>query len=85
MGTGTGQAAVPLTKYFKNVIGFDPSAGQLANAVESMCGERRGWKRMEEGARVRKGEPRIERALIFIIYFIFSIKSEVFASSSRED
>eukprot|EP00026_Physarum_polycephalum_P016109 Phypoly_transcript_16951.p1 GENE.Phypoly_transcript_16951~~Phypoly_transcript_16951.p1 ORF type:complete len:258 (-),score=51.41 Phypoly_transcript_16951:42-815(-) len=33
VGTGTGQAAVPLTKYFKNVIGFDPSAGQLANAV----------------------------------------------------
>ena len=31
VGTGTGQAAVPLTKYFKDVIGTDPSAGQLAN------------------------------------------------------
>jgi len=35
VGTGTGQAAVPLTKFYKNVIGFDPSAGQLANASAS--------------------------------------------------
>lgn len=33
VGTGTGQAAVPLAKYFKNVIGFDPSEGQVANAT----------------------------------------------------
>ena len=31
MGTGTGQAALPLTKWYKKVIGFDPSPGQLSN------------------------------------------------------
>jgi len=33
IGTGSGQAAVPLTKWFTKVIGYDASPGQLAKAV----------------------------------------------------
>jgi len=32
LGTGTGQATLPLTKHYKKVIGFEPSAGQIVNA-----------------------------------------------------
>ncbi len=28
VGAGTGQASVPLTKYFKKVIAYDPSPGK---------------------------------------------------------
>lgn len=32
IGAGTGQASVVLAKYFKKVIAFDPSPGQLEQA-----------------------------------------------------
>jgi ubiquinone/menaquinone biosynthesis C-methylase UbiE len=35
LGAGTGQASFPLTKYFKEVIAFDPSEGQIKQAIES--------------------------------------------------
>jgi len=43
IGAGTGQASIPLTKYFKKVLAFDPSPGQLAQAaiapnLEFKCG-----------------------------------------------
>ncbi|KAM9969545.1 hypothetical protein ACTFIR_001381 [Dictyostelium discoideum] len=34
-GCGSGQATVKLAKYFKKVIGFEPSQGQIENAVKT--------------------------------------------------
>jgi len=35
VGAGTGQASVPLTKYFNKVIAYDPSPGQLEQSVKA--------------------------------------------------
>jgi len=36
IGAGTGQASVPLTKFFKKVVAFDPSLGQLEQATKEI-------------------------------------------------
>jgi len=38
IGAGTGQATIPLAKYFNKVIGFDPSPGQLTQTDATSTG-----------------------------------------------